>query len=203
MNSAVIAAIIAAIASVVTLIGTMITQRNSRRGTSEDVDRTLKAQGEQLNTTLEEQRKQLDTTLEEQRKQLDRTLDEQRTRTLNERFATAAGQLGSDKPAIRLAGMYAMAGLADDWEKNRQTIVNVICAYLRMPFSATDPAGKPEPKATEDAGEPAAETETSTDGIGGTWQQERQVRLTAQRVLTEHLREDQSSTDPPSPHPRE
>ena len=37
--------------------------------------------------------------------QLDRTLAEQRTRTLNERSATAAGQLGSDKPAVRLAGV--------------------------------------------------------------------------------------------------
>jgi len=35
-------------------------------------------------------------------KQLDRTLAEQRVRTLNERFATAAGQLGDDKPpAVR------------------------------------------------------------------------------------------------------
>ena len=35
-------------------------------------------------------------------KQLDRTLAEQRARTLNERFATAAGQLGDDKPpAVR------------------------------------------------------------------------------------------------------
>ena len=32
-------------------------------------------------------------------KQLDRTLAEQRTRTLNERFAAAAGQLGDDKPS--------------------------------------------------------------------------------------------------------
>jgi hypothetical protein len=69
-------------------------------------------------------------------KQLDRTLAEQRTRTLNERFATAAGQLGDDKPAVRLAGVYAMAGLADDWKSNRQTCVDVLCAYLRL-LSAT------------------------------------------------------------------
>ena len=62
------------------------------------------------------------------------TLAEQRARTLNERFATAAGQLGSDKPpAVQLAGVYAMAGLADDWQKNRQTCVDVLCGYLRMP----------------------------------------------------------------------
>ena len=62
----------------------------------------------------------MDRTLAEQRKELDRTLAEQRTRTLNERFATAADKLGDDKPpAVRLAGVYAMAGLADDWKKGR------------------------------------------------------------------------------------
>ena len=47
------------------------------------------------------------------------TLAEQHLRTLNERFATAAEKLGNDKPpTVRLAGVYAMAGLADDWEDN-------------------------------------------------------------------------------------
>jgi hypothetical protein len=27
-----------------------------------------------------------------------------------------------------------MAGLADDWVENRQTCVDVLCAYLRMPY---------------------------------------------------------------------
>src|SRR5689334_7800894 len=63
------------------------------------------------------------------------TLAEQRTRTLNERFATAAGQLGGDKPsAVQLAGVYAMAVLADDWKENRQVCVDVLCGYLRMPY---------------------------------------------------------------------
>ena len=35
-------------------------------------------------------------------------------RLLNERFGTAATQLASDLPAVRLAGIYSMAGLADD-----------------------------------------------------------------------------------------
>src|SRR6266700_3422013 len=109
-----IAAIIAAIASVVTLIGPIITQRNGRRATSQDVDKTLEAQGEQLNTTLVEQRKQLNRTLAEQRKQLDRTLAEQRTRALNERFAAAAGQLGGDKPpAVRLSACRKLTRLLD------------------------------------------------------------------------------------------
>ena len=36
--------------------------------------------------------------------------------------------------AVRLAGVYAMAGLADDWPENRQTCVDVLCGYLRMPY---------------------------------------------------------------------
>ena len=77
--------------------------------------RSTKANTEQQITAAE---KNTADTLEQQREQLDRTLTEQRIRTLNERFATAAEQLGSDKPAVRLAGVYAMAGLADDWEEN-------------------------------------------------------------------------------------
>src|SRR5580698_3959034 len=64
-------------------------------------------------------------------KQLDRTFEEQRTPALNEVFATAAGQLGSDKPAVRLAGVHALAGLADYWKENRHTCVDMLCAYLR------------------------------------------------------------------------
>jgi hypothetical protein len=41
-----------------------------------------------------------------------------RTRGFNERFTAIATQLGDDKPAVRLAGVHAMAGLADDWTEN-------------------------------------------------------------------------------------
>ena len=70
-----------------------------------------------------------------QGEQPDSTLADQRTRTRYERFDTVAEQLGSDKsPAVRLAAVYAMAGLADDWQDHRQTCVDVLCAYLRMPY---------------------------------------------------------------------
>jgi hypothetical protein len=104
-------------------------------------------------------------------KQLERTLAEQRMRTLNERFATAAEQLGSDKPAVRLAGVYAMAGLADDWRENRQTCVDVLCAYLRMPY---------EPDPGQDASEPQRLD----------FQANREVRHTVIRVITAHLKRD-------------
>ena len=123
MSPEVTAAIIAASVSFLTLIGTLAAQYFGRRATKRDTKEAF-----------EEQHKQLDRTLKAQSDQLDKTLSEQRTRTLNERFATAAEELGSDKPAVRLAGVYAMAGLADDWEENRQTCVDVLCAYLRMPY---------------------------------------------------------------------
>lgn len=56
------------------------------------------------------------------------------TRLFTERFAQATQQLGSDQAAARVAGVYALAGLADDWPAGRQTCVDVLCAYLRMPF---------------------------------------------------------------------
>ncbi len=149
MSPEVIAAIIAASVSALTLIGTLAAQYFGRRATSRDTREAL----------------------EEQSKQLDRTLAEQRTRTLNERFATAAEQLGSDKPAVRLAGVYAMAGLADDWKENRQTCVDVLCAYLRMPY---------EPDPGQDAPEPQRLA----------FQAIREVRHTVIRVITAHLQKD-------------
>jgi hypothetical protein len=41
---------------------------------------------------------------------------------------------GSDKAPVRLAGLYALERLAQNNEYQRQTIVNVVCAYLRMPY---------------------------------------------------------------------
>ena len=52
---------------------------------------------------------------------------------LAKRYQEAATQLGHDKAAVRLAGLYAMARLADDWPEQRQSCVDVLCAYLRMP----------------------------------------------------------------------
>ena len=144
-----VAAIIAASVSFVTLIGTLAAQYFWSRAPSKDTEKTL----------------------EEQSKQLDRTLAEQRTRTLNERFATAADRLGSDKPpAVRLAGVYAMAGLADDWEENRQTCIDVLCAYLRMPYDPWPGDEAPMPQRLA-------------------FQANREARQTVIRVIAAHLKE--------------
>ena len=60
-----------------------------------------------------------------------------RDRDFNERFAAIKTQLGDAQPAVRLAGVHAMAGLTDDWEENRRAAVDVLCAYLRRPTIRT------------------------------------------------------------------
>ncbi len=79
-----------------------------------------------------------------------------------ERFTTAAGQLGHETAAVRLAGVYAMARLADDWDEQRQVCIDVLCACLRMPY------------------EPDPESDSHRKG-------EREVRHTIIRVIRDHL----------------
>lgn len=88
---------------------------------------------------------------------------------LAERYAQAAEQLGHDQAAVRLAGVYAMARLADDWPEQRQVCIDVLCAYLRMPYEA-DP--------TED----------------GFMKGEREVRFTIIRTIRDHLQDPESVT---------
>jgi uncharacterized protein YjbI with pentapeptide repeats len=82
-------------------------------------------------------------------------------RRITELYMKAADQLGSDKAPVRLAGIYALERLAQGNPEHRQTIVDVLCAYLRMPFP--DAGGDPDRE----------------EGV---------VRITAQRVLAGRLR---------------
>jgi uncharacterized protein YjbI with pentapeptide repeats len=90
---------------------------------------------------------------------------------VNELYTMAADQLGSDHAHVRVAGMYALERLAQNNPAHRQVVVNVLCAYLRMPDHVDSDAGSeagPAPALRHD--------------------QEMQVRLTAQRILATHLR---------------
>jgi hypothetical protein len=87
------------------------------------------------------------------------------TKFVTERFATASTLLGHEAAAVRLSGVYAVGALADDWPQQRQACIDVLCAYLRMPY---------EP----DAGAP------------GFRQGEREVRMSITRVIRDHLRVD-------------
>lgn len=67
------------------------------------------------------------------------------TRLHNERFTTAVSQLGDTSPTVRLGGVHALSGLADDAPSRelRQTCIDVLCAFLRLPYTAESdlPAG--------------------------------------------------------------
>ncbi|MEU3767893.1 hypothetical protein AB0E55_22815 [Amycolatopsis keratiniphila] len=56
-----------------------------------------------------------------------------------ELYTKAVEQLGSEKTPVQLGGLYALERLAQDNESQRQTIVSVICAYLRMPYQLLEP----------------------------------------------------------------
>ncbi|MEV5717898.1 pentapeptide repeat-containing protein [Amycolatopsis mediterranei] len=105
-------------------------------------------------------------------------------RRITELYTKAADQLGAEKTPIRLAGLYALERLAQNTPDQRQTIVNLLCAYLRLPYALpTGPRLPPwsslrAPGSSEDAAD-------STDGHAS--DQELEVRATAQRILADHL----------------
>lgn len=111
-------------------------------------------------------------------------------RRITELYISAVNQLGSDKAAVRLGGLYALERLAQNNHGHRQTIVNVICAYLRMPAPQAEPIvdtiGAEEPEAIP---------------LEAFRSEELQVRQTAQRILAAHLRDetyaDQRANEPP------
>jgi hypothetical protein len=113
----------------------------------------------------------------------DTTFDAE-ARRITDLYTKAADQLGAEKAPVRLAGLYALERLAQDNPAQRQTVVNVLCAYLRMPYT---PAGHRPP---EDAEERVILAYRET-------LQEREVRLAAQRVIAAHLHVDAESDQPP------
>ncbi|MEU4443619.1 hypothetical protein AB0K14_09075 [Actinosynnema sp. NPDC050801] len=80
-------------------------------------------------------------------------------RRITELYAKSVEHLGSASAPVRLGGLYALDRLADGNPEHRQTVVDVVCAYLRMPYPPVDEADQQE------------------------WIQEREVRVTAQRIL--------------------
>ncbi|HEU4423148.1 MAG TPA: hypothetical protein VFR67_11500 [Pilimelia sp.] len=136
------------------------------------------------------------------------------TRLFTERFSRASEQIGSDKAAVRLAGIYAMARLADDWgEPGQQMCIDVLCAYLRMPY--TPPDGARDVRATDGrspdddetaAAAPAAATPApgaapvaaaapaAGDDNQRDRRQEREVRYTVIRLIGLHLQADAAAS---------
>lgn len=114
-------------------------------------------------------------------------------RRLTELYLKAVEQLGSPQAAVRHGGLYALERVAQDNPRQQQTVANVLCAYLRNPYTPPPDTGRPRPlglrrpllKSTD-------HSHTRANPLNGsareTQLQEREVRLTAQRILHQHLR---------------
>ncbi|MGW6625705.1 pentapeptide repeat-containing protein [Nocardia sp. NPDC055002] len=106
-----------------------------------------------------------------------------------ERFGAAAAQLGAADVAVRIAGVYAMAGVADESEGlRRQQCIDVLCGYLRLPYD-TDHGASGRTKLVTKAprvehGRIRGETEEHVEYR----QNDRVVRATIVRAIADHTR---------------
>lgn len=77
--------------------------------------------------------------VEESRHELERTTNEQdRERVADERFARAVELLGHEADQVRVGALHALTGLARSRPSLTQTVLDVLCAYLRRPFDHPD-----------------------------------------------------------------
>ncbi|MFF5985578.1 pentapeptide repeat-containing protein [Prauserella flavalba] len=107
--------------------------------------------------------------VEEARQEIERRRHDLETnRISDERFARSVELLGNDADQVRVGAMHALAGLARSRAGYTQTVLDVLCAYLRRPFTHPRFGKTPNPE------DPEAEREL-------------QVRLTAQRLIHDLL----------------
>ncbi|NKY96912.1 pentapeptide repeat-containing protein [Nocardiopsis alborubida] len=102
----------------------------------------------------------------------------------NDRFTAAYTELGGEHAAVRLGAVHALAHLADDAPNRalRQTCVDVLCAYVRMPYA-------PEPAHSEETGPQTEEHRARSLEHASL----REVRHSILRVVSNRL------SDPDSP----
>lgn len=105
-----------------------------------------------------------------------------------ESFGAAAKQLGDSDVAVRLAGVYAMAGVADQTARgHRQQCIDVLCAYLRLPYSPELGSNHQTALALTKPIRRKPGTEELTFNYR---QNDREVRQTIVRVMEAHLQKD-------------
>ena len=93
----------------------------------------------------------------------------------DERFARSVELLGNEADQVRVGAMHALAWLARSTPRYRQTVIDVLCAYLRRPFEHPAHEAKPE--------DPDQHFGVVDEAI----RLEHQVRLTAQRLIKDTL----------------
>lgn len=111
-----------------------------------------------------------------------RQRDQEQSRFLD-RFGAAAAQLGATDVAVRMAGVYAMAGVADEADGlGRQQCIDVLCGYLRLPY---DPEFGENHQTSRVKKTPNDSPETEDHFEYR--QNDREVRKTVTRVIAAHL----------------
>ncbi len=122
-----------------------------------------------------------------------------RERRLTDLYLKAVEHLGSIHAPVRHGGLYALERVAQDNPSQRQTVVDVVCAYLRAPYTppSTSNAGRlgikrplqPSARRRAAAAQRARERTTKSAPTQPVSEalEEREVRLTAQRLLKRHL----------------
>ncbi|QKW32467.1 pentapeptide repeat-containing protein (plasmid) [Nocardiopsis flavescens] len=122
-------------------------------------------------------------TTEADAERADQAAQREVTKLFNERFTAAYTELGSEHAAVRLGAVHALAHLADDApsEEEVQMVIDVLCAYLRMPY--TPAPGPLHQEATDEQATERRERKLKFESF-------REVRHTIIRVIGNHLRAD-------------
>jgi uncharacterized protein YjbI with pentapeptide repeats len=123
-------------------------------------------------------------TTEADAQRAERAAEREVSKLFTDTFDSASDKLGSEHAAVRLAGVHALARLADEAPEERedlvQMVIDVLCAYLRMPYTAT-PAPLPK-NASKTRREEHRQRELEFVSL-------REVRHTIIRIIGNHLRE--------------
>jgi hypothetical protein len=114
-------------------------------------------------------------TLVLQREASQTTVVDSTERRITEQYNKAIEQLGHEKAAVRLGAIYSLERLAQEHVGHRQTVVDVFCSYLRLPYEPPADRGM-QTKSTAGLSPEAIETYA-----------ELEVRHTVQSMLWEHL----------------
>ncbi|WP_162834059.1 pentapeptide repeat-containing protein [Amycolatopsis circi] len=84
------------------------------------------------------------------------------------RYSQIIQHIGSEKPKVRVSGLYALEGLAEVNPEYRQLVANILCGFLRLSsYSGGEPTG---------------------DSVKVTEYRDLQERIIIQNILTSHLR---------------
>jgi hypothetical protein len=86
-------------------------------------------------------------------------------------YLRAVEQLGSGQEPVRIGALHALSRLGQNNPGLRRTVMEVICAYLRLPYSGPD------------------ESPTSDPAVQTSLRRELQVRQSAQNIIADHLRD--------------